>query len=463
MGGDQLEAYKLALDFYNYPGNVQNFISNSNLLNLNLRLFWASIDFIFVKLFPSNISLAFCTLLPAFLGWIAFFQTYNYANTYFLNKYKALAFSLLVFFGSCLIVGFNGISLEAMFFVLFLKRIFLFSKVIKNKYLIYFLIDASIIAFKPYYAVIPIILNYSEFGFLNKKNYKLYVALFFSFFPWLIIQGLISPESSTFFLNAASHTSLTDYFLNLYNFNFSFGMGLLWNFFILIFLISFGITNKKIFLHKLVCVVGIELILAFLPYWHGGLTGNRYFLPVIAIWIPEMLRGFEKLCYVVSNSKSLQVRAFFTYSLAIFVILHLPIIEYKNTSVYEYQNSTVFKNIPVGVIEHKNNYFPVNDVLFNPVIFSNRILYHNIFSFESINLLSGAPNTKLSDIYPNTMFMRIYFVSKNIDNLPYIEKVFPNDLIRNINFVGNLSKLLIMLFYVLVIFIEIYALNRLHK
>ena len=71
MGGDQLEAYKLALDFYNYTGNINNFISSNDLLILDLRWFWASLDFIFIKLFPSNINLIICTLLPAIFSWIA--------------------------------------------------------------------------------------------------------------------------------------------------------------------------------------------------------------------------------------------------------------------------------------------------------------------------------------------------------------------------------------------------------
>ena len=464
MGGDQLEAYGLALDFYNYTGDINSFISSKNLLILDLRWFWASIDFIFIKLFPSNINLIICTLLPVIFSWIALFQTYKYANVYLRNKYKAIAFSLFIFFGSCLIVGFNGITLETLAFLLLLNRTLLSYKKFTGKPALYFLIDSCLISFKPFYALIPIILNFYEFGFLNKNNYKSYIALIFSFFPWLIIHSFISISSISFFEDTFARTSISNYLLNLYNFNFSFGMGLVWNYFSLILLIFFGVTNKKVMFFKLLCMFSLELFLSFFPYWHGGLTGSRYIYPLIAIWIPEMLRGFENLCHLVFLVKKPSVfRSLIPYGLVIIVILFLPILEYKNTSIYEYQNSTVYTNKPVGVIETQYNYFPVNDVLFNPIIFSNRILYYNIFNIESIKLVSQSSNTRLADIYPNTILMRAYFASKNINKMNYLRGNLPDIVTRNIIFIGILSKLLITLFYFLIIFIQIYVLSRLRK
>jgi len=451
LGSDDIEVFNFVryfiysdLNLEDFIGNLDSYIEqmskieNIQYFNLNTwshRFIWIIQTYIITKfIFILNIFWNFDKVLVAqyFSGYILTIYTFL---SYFLvftflrkknNFYFSFFLSTIFFFGTGLISFFTGSYIESLILLLFtLRQISLDKKKI-------FFYDLFIILIKPYYFI------YISFLYFNKKNLikniKLPVLLLLVYFVIKIyINSFSATKNISMLLTFMPTFDIFFIFKNLYNFFFSFGVGIFFSSTLIIILVLSGYSKRtgyKIF--------GLFFLSIFLCLWegfHGYAPGGRYFLPVIITFLPEIEIGFKK---ILNNSHKTSFKLL-SRLLLILLLLNLPALEYRNTNWTSYIGDTVYNNINSKITKIENNKLtlintPIHSIYYNHIIFANLVLIKKFNKMETIKI--DNVKGKIKSIYPMTGIARIIFISNN-----------------DINILGNKFKTFLNYFRFILIFI----------
>tara|TARA_B100001250_G_C19798780_1_gene789995 strand:- start:366 stop:1874 length:1509 start_codon:yes stop_codon:yes gene_type:complete len=428
LGSDDIEVYNFVKHFIYSDLSLREFLANiTKFQDLNIeqdmqpislstwshRFIWIIQTFIITKIiYFFGIFFEFDKLFISqyFSGYIlTIYSCLAYLITFlYLNKKNSLNYSFflssIIFFGTGLISFFTGSYIESLILLLFVIREI--SKDLKIK----FFLDSLIILIKPYYFIYIIFLYLHE----DKKLFKNIKIFFFLLLIYFAAKSLINSVSSVnnvnIFLSFNPNFDFQSILKNLYNFYFSFGVGIFFSSTIIIILVIFGFS-KETFLK----FAGMFLLSIFLSMWegfHGYAPGGRYFLPIIVTFLPEINLGFNQ---IINNITKLKFSILFN-TILVLLLLNLPVLEYRNTNLTSYLNSSVYKNNNPNFIVIENNSIkllntPIQNIFYNHIIFSNRVLFNKIFDID--NFYIEELEIKQSSIYPMTGIARLIFISNN--------------------------------------------------
>ena len=268
LGSDDIEVFNFVRYFINSDLNLKEFIGNLDLyieqmskieniqyFNINTwshRFIWIIQTYVITKIiFILNLFWNFDKIFVAqyFSGYILTIYTFlSYLLVfYFLRKknnfYFSFFLSTVFFFGSGLVSFFTGSYIESLILLFFtLRQITLDKKKI-------FFYDFFIILIKPYYFI------YIFFLYFNKKNLTENIKLpFLLLLLYFIIKIYVNSFSGTKNISMLLEflPTFNIFFIinNLYNFYFSFGVGIFFSSTLIIILVLLGYskrTSNKIF------------------------------------------------------------------------------------------------------------------------------------------------------------------------------------------------------------------------
>ena len=400
-----------------------------------LNFFWD-----FDKIFFSQY---FAGYVLTFYSFLSYLLVYLYLRKYN-NFYYSFLLSSIIFFGTGLISFFTGSYIESLILLLFVLRVI--SQELKKK----ILFDLLIILIKPYYFVYIAFLYFCD----NKsfiKNIKIYFFLILSFIiiKFIITYNFPTQQSNLDFLKSFNPNLDLELILNnLYNFYFSYGVGILFSSTIIIILFIFGYNKDSKF--KILGLLFLSIFLCLWEGFHGYAPGGRYFLPIVVTFLTELNSGFN---YLFKNLDKIKFR-FTSFIILFLLILNLPVLEYRNTNLASYLNQSAKKEVVInklvikdGKIIKKNT--PIEKITYNHLIFSNIIVVNKIFG--SNNIYFNNQKIELSDIYPMTGIARVIYIGNNKLEI-YGKKI--NE------FANNYKKILIFFYALLAsvyIFLIIYC------
>jgi len=443
LGSDDIEVFNFVRYFINSDLNLKEFIGNLDLyieqmskieniqyFNINTwshRFIWIIQTYVITKIiFILNLFWNFDKIFVAqyFSGYILTIYTFlSYLLVfYFLRKknnfYFSFFLSTVFFFGSGLVSFFTGSYIESLILLFFtLRQITLDKKKI-------FFYDFFIILIKPYYFI------YIFFLYFNKKNLTENIKLpFLLLLLYFIIKIYVNSFSGTKNISMLLEflPTFNIFFIinNLYNFYFSFGVGIFFSSTLIIILVLLGYskrTSNKIF--------GLFFLSLFFCLWegfHGYAPGGRYFLPIIITFLPEIEIGFKK---ILDNSNKISFRLL-SRLLLILLLFNLPVLEYRNTNWSSYIGDTVYNNKNLIITKVENNKLtlintPINSIYYNHMMFANIVLIKKFSKNDSLKI--DNVRAKIKSIYPMTGIARIIFISNNdINILDNRFKTFLND------------------------------------
>jgi hypothetical protein len=424
LGSDDIEVYNFVINFINSDLSIKDFLSTENncqsfdcaIQNYSIgtfdnRALWilqtyiiTKVVFFFDLIFNFGtikifISKYFSGFLLSLYSFLSFFFVYNFLLQ---KRSKALSLFLcfIIFFGTGLISFFTGSYIESLILLLFVLRI----TSIKGNYKI--LYDLLILLLKPYYFIVIFFLRYIESRTVNSFLISLFlflaVILFKTSLSFLSDTGQIEN-----FTNFQPNFNLGFVLNNLFNFYFSFGSGVLFSYTIILPIIFFG--KNKFTKIKLLSIFLFSLFLCLWEGFHGFAPGGRYILPLVVIFLDEIENGF---IFFIKNKKN------FYYGIIppiilFFLIINLPVTEYRNTNLNSYISDAV-KNKKTGnfIIINESNYIiknvPLNNISYNHIIFANKILLCKILGNEFC-FVAGY-NIKSRSIYPMTGLSRLLYI-----------------------------------------------------
>ena len=364
-----------------------------------------------------------------------------------LNKKLTFFCSYIIFFGTGVICLFTGQYIESTAILLVL----LYIKFSQNY--IRLLFSSLLILIKPFYILIIFSFSFSKISkenfFLNKKNLNILNDLISPVLVYFLIFFLIKEpgEINNYFGSQNPTKNIIDYFINLFNFYFSFGAGILFTSIVPIILICIGSKKESFF--KFLIVILMSFVLSFWEGFHGGVQGIRYLLPFLFIFIDEYIRAINKIYHF---RKTLIIVFLFGLTL-----LNLSSLEYRNFAISEYENKTIENFKPAGaatlVNEENNKYryyqWPIWNISFNNLIFSNEVTYSKIVNKDKIKVNNLVLKPK--NIFPQTGLGRLIYIKQNNIELPQ----------KNIiKFIDKYYLLIKIIYYILIIsFISVNLIN----
>ncbi len=454
LGSDDIEVYNFVKHFISSNLSLKEFLVNfSKIEEANIeqdiqlvasstwshRFFWIIQTFVITKIiyffgifFDFNklfISQYFSGYILTFYSCLSFLIVFLY-----LKKKNSLYYSFLlssiIFFGTGLISFFTGSYIESLILLLFVLR------EITNNIKLKFFFDALIILIKPYYFIYLIFLYfYNDNNFFKNTKILLSLLLIY-FFTKSVVNSFSSSNNVDLLLSFNPNFDFHFVLKNLFNFYFSFGVGIFFTSTIVIILLLFGFSKKVFF--KL---AGLFILSIFLCMWegfHGYAPGGRFFLPVIITFLPEINLGFNR---VVSKTFKLRYKILFNV-IIVLLLLNLPTLEYRNTNLTSYINSSVYKNSNPNFVINEGNSFrllntPIQNIFYNHIVFSNRVVFNKIFDIEKFDI--SGQQLKLNSIYPMSGIARLIFISNKNINI-YSEKIK--------NFSDSIKLLLTILYLV---------------
>lgn len=438
IGSDDLEVFNFVHIFSITNDDFLSFLSNINnnsyshllydelqkpeVITLKHRLIWVIQTYLIYQIISIFYFLSDATrifLSQYFSGYILTLYTfislvlvYNFFYRIEKDNNTSLFLSLILFFGSGIISFFTGAYIESLILLLFILRISNFSKQLN------FISDIIIILIKPYYLCIVFFYNLSEIKFFKKissYNY-LFLVIFTFFIIYYFISSMINLiiKPDFFMLNKfLANYDIKFLINNFFNFYFSYGMGIFFTSSVMLFLIIMGSINKpyKTFM-KFIGLIILSLFLSMWEGFHGNAPGNRYFLPVLIIFLPEIYFGIKKIL----NLKFYKLKILIISLISCLTVLNFPTLEYRNTSLAAYAEGAINKKQVVKFVKVENKkmkmlYSPINSIYFNHIFFSNNVLINKIINSEHINIKNYSIDNK--NIYPMTGLGRLVYISKN--------------------------------------------------
>lgn len=432
MGADDSQAFLFAREMFDINFIQNFFLDDYKIAIFFYRWFWILIDYLVLLATPSY-GEYIITLLPTFCLSFSLYVIYKLSRFNKLSPNSSIFLVICIFFGSSFIAFFSGMSIEAIA-ILFISLFIYFDQTKKNKTITFiwvFLLAAIKIFF-----VIPIFFYLvAEKGLNLKKIHKDYFILLISIIPIIIITAAGYNYGP---INSIKSAFDFDSFLNNYLLIFfSFGSGLIFTYSFFFIILFFSNDYKKILI-KFFSLLIISILLAGITYWHGQFPGNRFLAPCFVIFFPEIIKTYSYL--IKSKSK-------FLFFFLLLIFFHLPILDYKNTSMHEYINATVVTQKPAGFSDKDQNFFPYNSIEFNPIFFSNKILINKITNSPIVTISDY--KIKRTNIYPGTIGSRILFIKKYDLN-------YENKLLLKLKKIPDIFLLLIVILpYILIIFISL--------
>jgi len=469
IGGDDLQSFNVAFNFLNSDLSFFEFFSidQENSFVLIHRKIWLLQDFLIIKFLSFfNIFLNFNLIFWSkyFAGFIVTFYTVLsfYLLIIFIKKTKTdyydfyITFFIVfsIFFGSGLVSFFSGQYIESLAFLLFL---------IKYKYKNYsknFFLDIMLINIKPYYLLIILgfeisrRINFEKF--YNFKNFFPFIYISILTFIFFLPNLFLGHQFTKLVMGFNINLNLDFILFNLFLFFFSPGQGIIFTWTVLIIIILLGYNEKRTLIK--IFFVGIFIIfLCTFSYWNGFSPGNRYLLSILPIFTEEF-----KNCknYFKLSKKKPNIKIISLYLLSILTFLNLPTIEYRNTSLHEYEKNSALKFLDKNYvnpdIDDTNIFFlPLDKIDFHNSIFSTKVLINKIIKKENFKIAGRDVN--LNAIYPMTSIGRLIYIQKN--NLGYLT----DDLLKKIE---KFSEILIAIYLITlfsIIFSYLFSINYIIK
>jgi hypothetical protein len=455
IGGDDLQAFTVSFNFIFSDLNFIDFFSSDreNAFVLMHRKIWLFQDYLVIKIlnfFNYFISFNLSFLSKYFAGYlITLYSVLSFfLFIFFIKKKKfdnldlCISFFLIfsIYFGSGLVSFFSGHYIESLAFLLFLLK-YKFKKYSKN-----FILDIILINIKPYYLALILGYELSRRVNFNKifqiKNIFPFIYTFFLTFIFFLPNLLLDDNFSKYQFGFNFNFEINFILYNLFLFFLSPGQGILFTWTIILLIIFFGF-NKERTLIKLFFSSIFIIFLCTLPFWNGFAPGNRYLLSILPIFIDEIIicKNFFK-----NNIKEKKVK-FVLIIFFILTIINLPTIEYRNTSIHEYERNTVGKSLNENYvnpdIDDTNIFFiPLDKIDFHHSIFSVKVLVNKIKNNENFQI--AGRNLNINAIYPMTSIARVLYI-KNM-KLNYLEK-------KMIKIINKLSPILLIIYCVTIFLI----------
>jgi hypothetical protein len=183
--------------------------------------------------------------------------------------------------------------------------------------------------------------------------------------------------------------------------------------------------------------------------FHGQAPGGRYFLPLLFFFLDEIIIGYKKI--ITFKEKYYYI----IFCLFLFLtIFNLPTLEYRNTSLPEYLNKTVYSEKPHGpatYLSEINSFkifpFPLRHIEFNNIIFSSKVFIYKFFNKN--NMYIANYKIDLADIYPSTGLGRLLYINQN--NLTYVNLSIFN-FIKTFFFLLKIIQIILFLTLMFLIF-----------
>lgn len=416
MGSDDLETFNAALNFYQGGdySQLQQTFEWSN------RTIWVILDICIIGLtdiFIDNQSLGsvsqflsgYFMTLSAFLGYFLIFQYISKLEGF---RTGICATSILIFCSPILTLA-TGDGIESLIFLLI---ICIFIKLGNNN--IY-----SYVLFLIKFYLAPLIISI-EYINNNIKKIGIYVM---SFILIIVLKYYLIQDNQNSY--SSRIVTIPEYFENLHNILFSPGAGFIfiWPMYIICIFLGFG----RYTIIKLINIFFLLLFFSLFSFWHGQGPGTRYIIPMMIIFIPEIIVAVKKIKYL-------------KIIFLIYAILNISTLDYRNTSIYEYRNDSALIQKAFGVNDFNIKFYEFSKLDFNPLIFANQILVYKLFKLDCKKIYVASDCEK---IYPRTLISRI---SYSLDrNLPYTNFIKNKILIKVVKF---LNIIVYFIIYVIVFY-----------
>lgn len=450
MGSDDLQSFSVAVELDLFSWSSLLTASDAQLAILFRRWAWILIDETVLSitgLFGSfsilgyDLGYLICAILPATATWMAIIVASRYASQNDLREGRQNTFLhpalVILAFSTAFIHFFNGIHVESYVMILFAARLWVADH---ERSPLRFFIDCAIVSIKPYYAIIVLALivrNYSLRGLFLNGVYIAGVGL-----PTLavnILVGLGGHGYSEVLFNFEPLSIVG----NIFQMNFGITFGLLWCYFPAVILCGLGARLDRLFLQKLGAVLLLQIFLASVNYWHGGIPGNRYLAPVLFIFVPEMVAGWHRLKDVMPRVA--------TISIILLTFSSLPILEYRNTAVREYSANTFETGKPIGYDNNDKDYFDPSSLSLHPVVFANNVLVAKVTRQSDERISIAGFEMTLGDIYPSTVSARMMYLARKESGSSVVSQQLQEAATRYSPIFSALSALLYVSILVIVI------------
>lgn len=420
-GGDEGTIFKATQSYLNGDeSSLWNFLRKKNELSgiLQNHFFWfililierIAVDTVFLNINVVITPIYYGVLISLPLAVMVVTSVYIAYKTLRFKGFKSnicLLSILFIFFGSNIIGLFTGGFIECFIIFSLCIREFFQARLCNNKNLIIFiaLIDSLIIFAKSYSIIVIFFLILINFKSIKINEKIKYISLLlFSNIIWIYITRIIIPidDNGPLWISLISKSlSFREWFENIISAFFSFGFGIFFTAPFLLFLFNRNIFKSQLAL-KIIGIIALEMYLCIYPFWTGaqGLPGQRYILPFLIIFLPEVASSVNLL--MSRKSKLL-------YIIPICLILFFPALDYRNSLSDTYANQTIANDV-----NEKNNFilnFPAYDLTFHPGIFAWRILASNTLDDQYLKAASSRelifnPNK----IFPMSSISRIIFL-----------------------------------------------------
>ena len=450
MGSDDLQSFNVAveLDILSWSSLVT--ASDAQLGILFRRWAWILIDelvlsitglFGSVSLLGYDLGYLVCAVLPATATWMAIIMASHYASQLGPREVRQGAFLhpavVILAFATAFIHFFNGIHVESYVILLFAARLCVAD--LENSPL-RFIIDCAIVSIKPYYAVIVLALivrHYSLRALFLNGVYMAGVIL-----PTVgvnILVGLVGHGYSEVPFNF-DPLSVAG---NVFQMNLGVTFGLLWCYFPAMILCGMGARLDRYFLQRLGGILLLQIFLASVNYWHGGIPGNRYLAPVLLIFIPEMVAGWYRIRELIPRAVTILI--------ILLTLVSLPILEYRNTAVREYSANTFETGKAVGYDDYDKAYFDPSNLSLHPAVFATSILIAKLTRQSDERISIAGFEMMVDDIYPSTISARMLYLAGKDSDIGVVSPAVQTAAARLVPLFSALSALLYGAILVIVI------------
>lgn len=432
------------LTFYHRFIWVLQTLFSYKLISIFLNLL--SIDSIFTVQY-------FCGLIISIYSILSCYYFYVILKKKNMDHSSSLILSFFLFFGTGLISFFTGSYIESLVVLLLVLRFFY-----KNIFII-FLMDLIILLIKPYYYIMIFFYKLSDYFFIKKSLNSIIKYLFFLFFVVIIYRFFLAGLSNNLnqlTIHGASY-DINLFIKNFINFYFSFGVGIFFTSTIPIILIYFG-RIKKVTILKFIGLIFFSIFISMWEGFHGQAPGGRYFLPLLFFFLDEMIIGYKKI--ITFKRRYYFVLFYLFLSLTIF---NLPTLEYRNTSLPEYLNKTIYTGKPAGPVINSseiNTYkifqFPLRHIEFNNIIFSSKIFIYKFFNKKNIYIANYSID--LADVYPSSGLGRLLYINEN--NLTHFNFSIFNFTKKFYFLLKIIQIILFLIFLLLIIFCSLNLIKK---
>lgn len=330
---------------------------------------------------------------------VSLFDTLLFSLSFFfliikLNKFYSFYISFVtagfIFFGSYGVNFINGGFSEILLIFLLVLKISN-NQNSQFKPLTIAIIDILLIFIKLYSFIF--VLLYLPLHFKKKKSYYLsYIKTFFPLLLLFITIKLNLPSDLKNYYQEGIDIDLIGILERVFNFYFSFSVGIWITFPIIILLLM---KPSKIILYKFFIIFSLSLVFSLyenLAFWGGaGISGSRYIFPFLIIFADDIAKRISFI----------KIKYFFIIS----IFLYFPSINYKNTNILIVPETTG------NMIISKVSDFPHYQFSLNPISLGwSSLIKQEFVKNNEIKININNKVYKVDNIVPDTLISKINFI-----------------------------------------------------